>query len=449
LFSLVLEENLSWVGWVVAVGVLLVLMISRWPYGALLVLIATSAMPRFFVEVFAWKARPEHFASLIVSLAVAVWLLYYKRKVRLEKLDYWILAYVAINYISSAFGSSEPSATLRWALQNNLAVLPYFLVRILVPDLEVLKKAFAILLTVGVVESTYGIFCYFSHHMFGSTFGMDFAYLVDVAAPYGSMYEPNLYGAYSGCCAVLGLSAYLSGKRHLRYMICFLIASLATVVSLSRAALVALVIACAWVFWQAHHARNMNRSRTATLVLALGVVLVIAVTAVGDVLGERFSNLFNQGLAEETTITRFIVIQEALQEVPKHPLFGSGTASFQLTFDFGQYVPEWAGNKTWVGNVIVRILHDTGFVGLTTVLGFLISVWWKIRPRLQGRNNQVSLLLGLSAGALVYAISFQSTDGTSLAFCWVHLGLLGSAATILNPLNQSSSQIRGISGSPG
>jgi oligosaccharide repeat unit polymerase len=401
-----------------------------------------SAMPVFFVEVFGWKARPEHFAAGIVSLAVGVWLLFHKGGVRLEKLDYWILAYLAINFASSAFGSPVPSATLRWALQNSLAVVPYFVIRILVRDSETLRKAFRILLGVGIVESAYGILCYISNHVFGTTTGMSVGqYLYDVAAPYGSMFEPNLFGAYTACSAVLFLAPYLTGGRQLRYLLCFLVTSLAAVLSFSRAALVALVVASGWVFWRARRARNRKRSRAATLALAVGLILVVAVSTIGGVLRERFSGLFNQGLAEETTITRLIVIQEALQEIPNHPLLGSGTASFQLSFDFGKYVPEWAGNPTWVGNVIVRILHDTGLLGLTAILGFLISVWWKIRRELHGRNTQFSMLLGLSAGALLYCISFQSTDGSTLAFTWVHLGFLASAAILINGSSESANGV--------
>src|SRR6267378_2814095 len=187
-----LEESLSWLGWVIAGAAAVVLALVRWPYGALLALIGMSAMPVFFVEVFGWKARPEHFAAGIVSLAVGVWLLFHKRGVRLEKLDYWILAYLAINYASSAFTSPVPSATLRWALQSSLAVVPYFVIRILVRDSETLRKAFRILLGVGIVESVYGILCYASNHAFGTTAGMSVGqYLSDVAAPYGSLYEPN------------------------------------------------------------------------------------------------------------------------------------------------------------------------------------------------------------------------------------------------------------------
>lgn len=434
LWRIALEEDLSWIGWVVAGAALLLSIVSRWPYGALLVLIATSAMPHFFVEIFGWKARPEHFAVAIVSVAVGVWLLRHKREIHLEKLDYWVVAYVLINYASSAFESSAPSATLRWALLNHLAVLPYFLIRLLITDLEMLRKAFKILLAVGIAESAYGILCYASHHAFGSTIGVEIGqYLVDIAAPYGSLYEANVFGAYTACCAVLFLALYLGeGKHRLGYLICLIVASLASVLSFSRAALLAFVLAIGWVFWHTRHSRNVRRSNLATLLPAFALILVIAASVMGGVLRERLGNLFQQGLAEETTLTRFLEIQEALQELPQHPLLGSGTASLQLSFDWGKYVPEWAGNSTWVGNVTVRILHDTGLLGLIIFLGFLVSLWSRIRRGLRGWNGHAPMLVGLSAGALLYGISFQATDCTTLAFCWVHLGCLAAAAILMS-----------------
>jgi O-antigen ligase len=418
-----LDEDLSWVAWALVGAATLLLAVTRWPYGALLVLIGTSVMPRFFVEIFGWKARPEHFAVAIVSMAVGA----------------WVVAYVVINYASSAFGSSDPSATLRWALLNNLAVLPYFLIRLLVTDLEMLRKVFKILLAVGIAESAYGILCYASHLAFGSTIGVEIGqYLVDIAAPYGSLYEANVFGAYTACCAVMFLALYLGeGQHRLGYLICLIVASLATVLSFSRAAVLAFVLAIGWVFWHARHRRNARRSKLATMLPAFALILVIAASVMSGVLQERFGNLYQQGLAEETSITRVLAIQEALQEVPQHPLLGSGTASLQLSFDWSKYVPEWAGDKTWVGNVTVRILHDTGLLGLTVFLGFLISLWSRVRRGLRGWNSHTPMLVGLSAGALLYGISFQATDSTTLAFSWVHLGCLASAAILLNDQSQN------------
>jgi hypothetical protein len=438
-----LEEDVSWVAWALAFVVVVLLTLTRWPYGALFVLIGMSVMPRFFVQLFGWKARPEHFAVAIISMIVGVWLLQRKREMRFEKLDYWVLAYVAINYLSSAFGSSSPSATLRWALMNNLAVLPYFLIRLLVRDLATLERTFRILLGVGIAESAYGIFCYVSHHVFATAVGMEIGqYFVDVAAPYGSLYEPNLFGAYTACCTVIFLALYLiEGRHRFGYLICIIVTSLATVLSFSRGALLALVVAVGWVFWCTRRRQIARRGTLTTLLPALVFILIIVGGVMGGVLQERIANLFQQGLTEETTITRFLVIQESLQDVPNHLLLGNGTASLQLSFDWSKYVPEWADQATWVGNVGIRILHDTGLLGLTVFLGFLGSLWWKIRRSL---HWQVPMLVGLSAGGLLYGISFQSTDGTILAFCWIHLGLLASAAVLVNSAVEHSNTIHHV-----
>lgn len=435
---LALLEDLSWVAWMLAGAFIVVLALVRWPYGSLFVLIVMSVMPRYFVQIFGWKARPEHFAVAIISIIGGVWLFRHKEEMKLEKLDYWVLAYVAINYASSALGSSSPSATLRWALMNNLAVLPYFLIRLLVRDLVVLEKTFRILLGVGVAESVYGILCYVSNHMFATTAGMEIGqYLVNVAAPYGSLYEPNLFGAYSACCAVLFLAQYLSEREHrLGYLISLVVVSLATVLSFSRAALLALVIAATFVFWRMRRRWNPGRTKTDALLPGLALVLIISIGAMSGELQERMKNILEQGLAEETTATRILSIWESLQDVPDHLLLGSGTASLQLSFDWSKYVPSWT-ESTWVGNVGVRILHDTGLLGLTAFLGFVVSLCWKIHHILRKRISQGPMLVGLSAGALLYGISFQLTDGTILAFSWVHLGLLASAAVLLNGASQN------------
>lgn len=440
LCRMALDENLAWMGWVIVGVSLIALTVTWWPYGALVMLIGMSAMPRFFVEVFGWKARPEHFAVVIVSLVVCIWLLRSNRKIRLETADYCVLAYVAINYVSSAFGSSSPSETLRWALLNNLAVLPYFIIRLLVRDAETFRKAFRVLLAVGIAESVYGILCYLSHHAFGTTAGVEIGqYLSDVAAPYGSLAEANLFGAYTGCAAVLSLALYLTGDRRLGYLISLFVTSLASVLSFSRAALVALVMAAGWVCWQARHAREPRRSRTVTLVLAVGLILLIVVTAVGGVVQQRFSDLLDQGLMEPTTIGRLVEAQEALQEFSDHRLIGSGTASFQLSFDWSKYLPELRGYQTWVGNITIRILHDSGVLGMAAFLGLVGSMGWKIRLGLRG--SQAPMLIALAAGALLYAVSFQATDGSLSAFPWVHLGFLASAATLIEESSESVNTI--------
>ena len=98
---LAFQEDISWIGWIPAAAAALVLTASRWPYGALWVLVGTSVMARFYIEIFGWKARPEHFAAGMVATGIVVWLGLSKQRVRLNQLDYWILAFIAINFIDS------------------------------------------------------------------------------------------------------------------------------------------------------------------------------------------------------------------------------------------------------------------------------------------------------------------------------------------------------------
>jgi O-antigen ligase len=436
-FRIAWLEDLDWVWGVLVCAVIVLVTSVRWPTGALIVLVAMSAMPVYFVELFRWKARPEHFASVIVFSAVCAFLFFSKQSLALRKaiphhkLDYWVYGFIAINFVSSAVGSTAPASTLRWALQNSLAVLPYFLIRYLIRDLRALRKAYRILLTVGLAECVFGIFCYLSHYFFNTTFGVTAGqYFVDVAAPYGSMYEANLFGAYAAGTAVLFLAIYLAGQHRLLSSLGFLIAASATALSYSRSALGALVVVSVWVFWRQRNSEGGRRVKFIAATLAIVIVFSVAMSAVGGVLQERFKDLYYQGLTEETTISRVVVLQEALFEIPSHPILGTGTASFNLSFDWGRFIPQWASDKTWIGNAPLRILHDTGLVGLTIFFGFFFSVWRKTRLILKGIASPDSMVLGLVAGTLVYALCFQLTDGTILAFCWVHLGFLASAAIL-------------------
>ncbi len=86
----------------------------------------------------------------------------------------------------------------------------------------------------------------------------------------------------------------------------------------------------------------------------------------------------------------------------------------------------------WVGNTPLRILHDTGVVGLVIFLAFLWTLARAVRQAVRKAEYQTrTILTALSAGLLLYAITFQATEATILAFTWVHLGLLAAAVKVV------------------
>jgi len=49
-------------------------------------------------------------------------------------------------------------------------------------------------------------------------------------------------------------------------------------------------------------------------------------------------------------------------------------------------------------------------------------------------------------GALVYIVSFQLTEGTFLAFSWVHLGLIACAVAVYSANGEISAEATAVAG---
>jgi hypothetical protein len=109
---------------------------TSWPLGALLVLTVASAMPRLAATVGGLHLRPEDVAIGFVAFALCGQVLKKRRlpRLHLRTFDYFLIAYVGMNFFTSAVTSPQPSLTLRWAVLNAIAVSPYFLISLMVTD---------------------------------------------------------------------------------------------------------------------------------------------------------------------------------------------------------------------------------------------------------------------------------------------------------------------------
>ena len=153
----------------------------------------------------------------------------------------------------------------------------------------------------------------------------------------------------------------------------------------------------------------------------------IALTG-GKALVERFANLSDEGVQGDLQVVgRIVSWTTALQDIAQHPIIGNGTASFQLLAD-AREVPI-LGDSPWVGNSPLRILHDTGLIGLLLMGVVAISTGAKAKKALALRQHGRDIVIALAAGCFVYLIAFMSTEGTMLSFFWVHVGLLASACS--------------------
>jgi O-antigen ligase len=407
--------------------------LAKSPQVAIVFLLVASAVPRIFIEIAGLKARPEHIVSGMMICTIPF--LWKKREQSVQWIlpDYLALAYVALIFFSSVFMSVNPTQTGKWAVQQVLAILPYFFLRVLITDRARFRWAFRALLVVGAVTCGYAVLAFYSYAVLGTKFGVEVEQYGmeggNLAATYGLQFEANLLGAYGAALAVMMLVMYLQERRR-SFLIGFAFCGLVSMaVSLSRAAIGAAAVAFLLAGFIGWRRSLLNRKLLFNVATAcLGAALLVGPFVFLHYM-ERFSTVdIADPTSDPNTLTRAVQTISAIDEIAKHPVFGGGTASFQLAFDWQNFGMEWQ-DQGWIGNTELRVLHDTGAVGLIVFVAFLFSLarrTWKVLKR-----EFSAELLALLLSGVVYSITFQATEGTLLAFSWVQLGLIGCAVSII------------------
>jgi hypothetical protein len=394
---------------------------------AVIALILAAAIPRLYLDIGGLKARPEHL--ICGALCISILFLNKRRRQPVQWIwpDYVLMAYAGLNIFSSLFMSIDPKQTIKWALQQVLVILAYFFLRVLVEDRKSLRKAVMALLAIGSVTVAYGIICFYSNLILGSELGVTVGQYGDIAATYGLQFEANILGSYSGALAVMMLVTYLYDRRR-RFLVGFALTFAGMAISLSRGALGATFIGLLIVAVFSIRKRLLTRKLLLGISQATLCALLLVLPVVLSQYTERFSTVdISDPTSDPNTLTRVVQVGSALDEILKHPVWGGGTSSFQLAFDWQSLGTEWE-DQGWIGNTEMRVLHDTGLVGLVVFVTFLVSLYRRSKTVLKLESNPE--LFALLASAAVYCVAFQATEGTLLAFPWVHLGLLGCAISV-------------------
>jgi len=399
------------------------------PMANIVVLIVAASMPRLFLELGGTKARPEHIAVGLVCLAIPYWWKRSREQTVWITADYLLVLYIAVNYFTSTFMSVAPGQTIRWATQQMLVILPYFFLRVFLTSYQRFRKALNILLVVGVVEAIYALICFHANRFFGTIFGMEVDQYGIIPGTYGTQLEANILGSTSAAYLIMLLTLYFKEKNN-KALAGAAIVFAGMAISLSRAAVLAAGMALLVLVVYALRTKITDRRLVTRAALTLiGVTLVLAPTLV-SLYNERFSTVdVNDVAADDNTRGRVLTLALAFDDIVEHPVLGNGTASFQLHYDAKDLGYGDLDQAGWIGNTEVRVLYDMGAVGLVV---FGLFVWYLARPawKLATREHSTELL-GLLLSGVVYCIAFQFTEGTLLAFAWVHLGLIGCGVALL------------------
>jgi O-antigen ligase len=421
-------ENLIWVPFLVGGLVGTVVMLIRWPSSALLELMVAAAVPRWFGKIGTLNVKPEHVvaAALCGILLVRICTRSHKFE-RFEKADILLLGFLLTNYISSSLYSPDVPSTMRWALLQTVAATPYFLIRQLVRTKQQLAKVMTWYLWIGAGAAIYGILCFIGFVYFGTLAGITiFFYMGYIAGVHGTLWEPNIFGSYCACYGVMYLYYYLAridGRKH-RWYLAGLVATLIGIsLSLARQGWVCLIFVGGMILLFSLRRRRVQRKRLVLVVLGLSGALALAILAMSTEESDRLANQVDQ---DPTVMRRAGLVALAMDDIEEHPIVGLGSSSFQLLY-IGEDDSYQGVGDAWLGTLAFRILHDTGLLGSVFLGWFVLNLARRVW-RVQRQRTSKDLAVGaLSAGAVVMLIAYQLTDASTLAFTWVHLGLLTTA----------------------
>jgi O-antigen ligase len=406
----------------------IVYFLANHPLFTVVTLVAAGAMARIQPELSGLKVRPEYIAAIFFCLALPFWSRAEWPRPKWMLPDLFLALYMFANMLSSLVMSVDPPKTLRWAFQQCLVILPYFLLRTFCADFQRFRKIFNILLIVGAVQAAIGTVCFFSYTLFGTEFGMEIGQYGSIPGTYGIELEANILGAVSAAALIMMVTVYFKERRRI-YLWGIACTFSGLLISLSRAAIMAAGFAFVLVLLVSVKSRLFTKAAFKKVIVVLLITSVIVLPFVLSLFMERFSTLdVSDVTTDSDTAFRVVEAVSAVDGIIAHPIMGNGTASFQLLVSYQDMGLGQDESGTWIGNTELRVLHDTGLLGFglfLSVVGILVWRAWKIL-----RKQLIPELWGLLIATLLYAITFQATEGTLMEFYWVHMGLMGCVISI-------------------
>ena len=410
---------------------LITFLLLGWPFSGVILLIVAALLTRFRVDVGPVSVRPEHVAVLGVAGIGFLQLGLERRPLRMPAAAWFALAWSLINFASGVLFNPDAGMGLQNALRIFLLVLTFILLINLIPHRRLWRRAVTFFIAAGVMEAAYGILARALYPL-GINLGVQVSWNFTEPIPFGTFEEGNLFGSHTASWAIVLLMMLFAmhrarGNRKMQLwrMAALAVLLLALLLSLSRAAWIMFVVGATLVvvLEQSNAWEQVNRF---TLALVAVPLLVVALFAVVPYLPaslpmvNRLQSFLNLGF-DATFSARLTDWSLALSDWWQRPLTGWGPGSFYALRG------ELRAHPAWISNLTVRLLQETGLVGLAAFGGYFLTL---LLPAVRVVRSQPHLpdsrrLLGLVISyAVLLMLAYQSTDGIWLAASWVHAGLI-------------------------
>ena len=444
----------------------------------MVLLIGAVSADRFGIRWHGVNLRLELIAA--VALALVAFVTRRMAAIRMGVVELCLAGWLAVGAFSSVVFSPAPHESLRLTLVLVGMVGIYGLAVVFLPSRADLARAAVVWIGVGTLVAAIGIVEAILYVLVDSNSGIAFdgsafgTIIVITPRVTSTMWEPNIFGSYLLTVWALAFAlsrapAAQTPRRKWALRIAMAVAATGIVLSTTRVVwVVAALLGLSMVAVALYQGILTRRGLLADFVnpslagMAAGLALAMAMSVVtcpitrtsiavssnanpsagspptaanpfngpgcsrgGSAFFQQSSGFFHPDSTSSFT-GRLKVAQLALKGWLHRPLFGNGSGSYAYVFG--------AAGGSWIGNLELHVLFDTGIAGLLLLLVALVAA---ARPAIRVLGSAVRawetthyILFGLVAASLALIMTYQFTDGTWLGFTWVFFGMLVAAGRL-------------------
>ena len=442
-----------------------VVVVSRvlgWARAILSLLVVSALMNRYVVSIGGLNLKAEH-AAIGLALVVLIWQVAVRRqRLAFGIADLLLGAWVLANGLGS-INAPVPMGSLKLTFQLAILFAGYLLIQQLTRRRADLFLAHGILLVGLIVAAAFGVLVHLIYPL-GVDLGMQINPITKQPTVYGTLYEGNLFGStvMIGLMWWLGLLLFGDARFRRISMVGVTVSVAALEVSLARGAWLAVIAivplaALGYLIFRRRLALNLVIARRTLAALTMSVILLSSIiwvepvalaarawggtqngqtgSASGGLSGDSSSSDFidrigsiSDGSQDQTVTQRMATLRRAAHDWTLHPIIGWGPGSY------GQKYINTSNLPDWLGMLPLRVLHDTGIIGVILFTAFCVVL---LRAALRAlviskdrtlRIMLVGHLVALSALFIAYVV----TEGMQLFFPWLLIGLFASTIRAAN-----------------
>ena len=267
-------------------------------------------------------------------------------------------------------------------------------------------------LCLGFIQVIFGLLTYFNLYNFD--FYVQHLEYVIFGRPFGTLIEPDYFGAISSFFTFLFLKEYISTKSNIYYYSC-LLSLLLLFYGGVRAAIIGFIPS--FIFLVYYFRKEIKISLNESFIIFYSLLFLSPLFISTFI---RFSYLFQPEFwIEGTNNPRILQIGVSFAQFLESPFFGNGLNAFKFLGNFYEdainiSMPDWV-NSGYDPSIITSLLNDTGIFGFSIFTFFIYYYFKNLYFNLDSKN--IFIFCAISS----FLTTFLFTNGLILHFTWIFL----------------------------